>query len=163
MALELVETVEVGAVGAASITFSSLPTDAIDLMIITSVRSNGGNSVGYINFNGSSTDQTGQSLYGSGSGTSAGYSAAVISAFATNWSYTSSNVFAPSKIYISDYQGSHGKSVAMNGVTEQDATLTRQWVSNGFWNDTSAITSITLLYPSDNFVQYSTASLYKIY
>ena len=165
MGMQLIETIEVGSGGAASIEFTSIPDDGVDLLLVTSIRSNGGNSVGYLQFNSDTgTNYNYLYLYGSGSSvsTSSASSQTEIYGFANNWSSTTASTFASSSVYVSNYASSSPKSVSMDGATENNATLNRNWLVAGLWSGTTAISSLKLTLPTDNFVQYSTASLYKI-
>ena len=165
MAYSLIEKIEIGAGGASSIEFTSIPQDAVDLLLVVSARSNGGNSVGYAQFN----SDTGSNysylyLYGSGSSVSSASASSQTEmyGFANNWSSTSASTFGNSSLYISNYTSSTAKAVFMNGATENNATLNRNWLVAPRYSGTSPISSIQLTLPTDNFVQYSTASLYKI-
>ncbi len=80
------------------------------------------------------------------------------------------STFNNAEIYIPNYASSNKKSYSVESATENNSTTT--WMLNftaGFWDNTSAITSITLLpannnisAPSGNWAQYSTAYLYGI-
>jgi hypothetical protein len=81
---------------------------------------------------------------------------------------STSNTFGNSSIYIPNYTGSTAKSVSIDSVGENNGTASEQIISAALWNNTAAITSITLtslddnLNPSGNFAQYSSVSLYGI-
>jgi len=65
-------------------------------------------------------------------------------------------------IYIPNYTSSNAKSASIDGVSENNATASYQTIDAFLWNDTSAITSITLTLSGGNFAQYSSASLYGV-
>jgi hypothetical protein len=73
------------------------------------------------------------------------------------------NTFGNGEIYIPNYAGSTQKSVSADAVAENNsATYIYSALNAGLWTGTAAITSIKLLIPSYNFVQYSTAYLYGV-
>lgn len=161
-----IQTVTVGAGGAANITFSSIPQTYTDLVVKTSIRSDAGGGDCRIEFNGSGgTAYTGRILYGSGSGAaSASHSG---QAFLTwggllNRNTTTGNTFASNEIYIPNYTSSNNKSVSVDGVEENNATEAYSGISAGLWSNSAAITSIKLTPSAGNFVQYSTATLYGV-
>ena len=160
MAMELIETIEVGAGGAASIEFTSIPQDGVDLLVSLSHRTQltgstltlndtglAGNDAIYIQGNGSSASSNAQS------------SAFIVGA---DDSYTA-NTFGNAQIYISNYTSSANKSVSVDAVTENNATAALSRISAIKFSVTSAITSIKFAPSSGTIEQYSTASLYKIY
>lgn len=68
---QIIQTVTVGAGGAASIDFSSIPQTYTDLKILLSGRTNANDGSSgqwtYINFNGATTNNSVRVLYGAGS------------------------------------------------------------------------------------------------
>lgn len=161
MAMELIETIEVGAATSA-IEFTGIPDTGQDILILTSFRSDSGNSLSYVSFNGVYANLSHTYLYGNTSSVSSSSDASNIYGAANNWSSSAPNAFASSNIYISNYASSSPKSYDMRGVTPNSGTPNRLWLVGGRWNDTSPITAVKFTLPSDNFVQYSTASLYLI-
>lgn len=168
MAYELIETVEVGAGGAASIEFSSIPQDGVDLVCVISARCDIDILEGRVrvNFN----FDTGENYYGTqisatGSSQSGGKEISnYIQALGASGSLTSANTFGSQSIYISNYTASQNKSVSVDAVVENGLSGDgAQNISNWSWANTSAISSIQITLPSDNFVAGSTTSLYKIY
>lgn len=161
----------VGAGGASSINFSSIPATYTDLVLKLSARgaANFNPRNLYLNFN----SDTGNNypfrfLYGNGS--SAGSSNSSSEGFtSTAWvGYISGNTstastFGNAEIYIPNYAGSKYKSLSSDSVTENNATAAYASLHAATWNSTSAITSIQLTCSnSENFAQYSTATLYGI-
>jgi hypothetical protein len=165
MAMELVETIEVGSGGAASIEFTSIPQTGVHLLLVVSARSDGGNSIGYAQFNSDTgSNYSYQYLYGDGSSVSAASTSSQteIYGFANNWSSTTASTFGNSSLYISNYTSSTAKSVSFDGSMENNATVNRNYLAAQRYSGTSPISSIQLTLPTNNFVQYSTASLYII-
>ena len=161
-------SVTVGSGGAASITFSNIPQDATDLMLVVGGRTNNtGDPQDYVNlrFNGSTSGYSFRRLYGFGSGanTDTLSSQNAIFYWFVDAQPATSNTFGNARIYIPNYTASANKSVSIDAVTENNATNARQDLTAGLWANTAAITSIALSpYFGSSFVQYSTASLYKI-
>jgi hypothetical protein len=160
MGYQLIETIEVGSGGAASIEFTGIPQDGVDLVLAFSIRnSSTATNIG-MSVNGSTSSFTGRRLEGSGSATFSGTSTDnyVLINGMTPSGYTA-NTFSSGQILFSNYQSATGKSFSVDSVQENNATLSYQTIIAGLWNNTAAITSVGLI---GTFAQYSTASLYKI-
>jgi len=156
-------TVTVGAGGAASMTFSSIPDTYTDLVVKVSAMNTVGLSVTTLKFNGSSSGYTYKALRGSGSAAASfdqatwGSGAYIQTGYNINGTTPNSN-----EIYIPNYAGSTNKSVSIDGVQEANSSTAYSFLVAALWSNTAAITSITLAPDTDNFAQYSTASLYGI-
>ena len=166
--IQIGSTVTVGAGGASSITFSSIPATYTDLVVKASLRTNRSDGILFDNcimtFNGSTSGYSGKLLYGlSGSATSinAGGSSSISFIYATS-SYATSNTFGNTEIYIPNYAGSTNKSVSVDGVSESNDTAAITALSASLWSNTAAINQITIGQGTGTFVQYSTATLYGI-
>jgi hypothetical protein len=172
MAMELVETIEVGSGGASSIEFTSIPQDGVDLLILLSGK-------------GGHTQSWGDLKITLNSDTSANYNARDLLQYAgsvasQSWSgslwnpqlmgitgsaSSVTNVYANAACYFSNYTSSESKSMSLDGAwsSTNSATTGGLGFFSGSLNTTSPVTSIELTArTSTNFVQYSTASLYKI-
>jgi hypothetical protein len=131
---------------AASITFSSIPQTATDLMLIVSSRgtdilNNGGQAMS-IYFNGSNTSLTGKLLGGDGSAASSSANWFTLSTTSDN----TANTFGNATFYIPNYALSTiNKSFSIDGVGENNATKADGGITAGLWSSTAAITSITFL------------------
>lgn len=156
---ELISKTTVGAGGAASVTFSSIPATFTDLVISYSTRAaSTGTTWINLTFNTGGT-YTKQYLFGTGSVVNAGSGV-----FATNnnASYTA-NVFANGEIYIPNYLSSNAKSIIATSVNENNATQNETAMGSQLWSGTAAITSITFATDTGtNLAQYSTVRLYGI-
>lgn len=164
MGMQLIETIEVGSGGAASIEFTSIPQDGVDLLLVLSLRTTGTDVPINIRLN-NDTASNYSYIRLIGSGSSASSAGNTISAaqggFASTSSYTS-NTYGNTQLYFSNYTSSSAKSMSADSVTENNATLSYQFLGANSWSGTSAIDTI-LIYPNSlNWEQYSTASLYKI-
>ena len=159
----LIERVELTS-AASSITFSSIPQTYDGLLIMTSLRSDRASVVDILELqlNGATANRSSRSLQGDGSAvTSSSYTSGRI-ALDTAASSTS-NTFGNGQIYIPNYAGSQAKSASIDSVSENNATNAYQQIYAFLWNDTAAVTSVTLI-PNlgTNWVSLSAASLYGI-
>jgi hypothetical protein len=166
----LISSVTVGAGGAASMSFSSIPSTYTDLVMVVSGRSAGAFTRRTINLtiNGSSTttDYADKYLLGSGSAASSGQDTSGSQGYLTVWdapaASATANVFSNCSIYIPNYAStSTYKSVSVDGVGEDNATAAYAGLTAGIYQQNTAITSIAVA-TQGNFVQYSTAYLYGI-
>jgi len=166
MAYELIETVEVGSGGATSIEFTSIPQDGIDLVVLLSLRNERNfyiDSV-YVYVNGTRWNIAGQSL--SATGTYGVSASGAITQLSTNGATTDANSFSSTQVYFSNYTASSNHPVSIDEVIPTNTS--GDWsIALTATNDTvtSGITSLKFEEPgaTDNFVQYSSISLYKIY
>ena len=164
MAYELIETIEVGAGGAASIEFTSIPQDGVDLVVLFSAKQGSTNAHLWMNItiNGSGTGRTAIELQGQGSSAS--------SASYAEWRFIynpaspsgEGPVFSNTQLYFSNYASSASKSLSIDATSERNATGAYQQLFAASSTDTNAITSIQLNAEISDFVADSTASLYKI-
>ena len=162
-----IATTTVGAGGASSIDFTSIPNTYTDLLIKISTRSTvAGTGQDDINvtFNGSTSSYSWRNLLGSGSSAisqSGGTSNIRMSAVSPN-AGTTSSTFSNAELYIPNYAGSNNKSVSIDMVSEANQASTYMGLVAGLWSNSSAITQVTFTGASGNFVQYSSATLYGI-
>lgn len=166
MTMQVIQHIELGS-AQASITFSSIPQDGTDLMLVLSGRADG-NSGGNNWYetavlpNNSSSGLSVRTLFGTGSSagsnTDTAFSAGMIAGAATT-----SNTFGNNVIYFPNYTSSANKSFSVDSVYENNGTQAFQTIIAGLWANTAAITSIVLdPAVSGNFVTGSSATLYKI-
>ena len=160
MGMQLIETIEVGSGGAASIEFTGIPQDGVDLLVVLSGRNSSTGRAVYLTVNGSTTGFSGIYLRGDGSATGSGTATNAQMEQIPGSAYTS-NTFGNATFYISNYTSGSAKSFSSDTVTENNATNSIQEIWAQSWTGNSAITSVKLA-PANSFVQYSTASLYKI-
>ena len=161
-----IQTVTVGAGGASSISFTSIPQTYTDLVLKLSTRSSY-TGVVYdeiqFQFNGSSSTYSARTLQGNGASAASYTSTTNGHLFYGPSNSATANTFGNGEFYIPNYTGSTNKSVSSDGVGENNGTTSITDLSAVLWSTTSAITSITLLLGSaSNFMQYSTATLYGI-
>ncbi len=151
----------------AQIDFNSIPTTYTDLLLVVSARSTRPSIVSdniALRFNGSTSGYTWIRLYGTGS--SVGSDSATTDRLlveAQTASSATSNTFGSGSIYIPNYRSSAPKVVSSDGVAENNAAGSYLSIASGIWSGTDPITSIRIFpWESNNFVQYSSATLYGI-
>jgi len=162
--IQIGSTVTVGAGGASSIDFTSIPSTYTDLVLKISARTTRSAQVSdaiSVSINGVATNQTSLYLEGSGSATGSG----TLTSFRTQatGAGATANTFGNSEFYFPNYAGSTNKSASSDGVSENNATAANAWLVANLWSQTAAINQITITdLNSATFVQYTTASLYGI-
>jgi hypothetical protein len=160
MSIKKIATVTVGAGGAASIDFTSIPGTATDLMLVMSARtaSDGGDTaVITLKFNDDTSGWSYRLLQGTGTTALSGTSYIGV----VNGSGATANTFGNGSFYIPNYTVSQYKSVSGDSVIENNATGGRLWMAGGIWSNNAVITSLSITSIS-NFAQYSTATLYGV-
>ena len=168
--MELIQSVTVGSGGAASIEFTGIPQTYTDLVLKVSHRTDRAVTLDgfYLSANGQSFSSTGATRYllGDGSSVSSGTTSVELQVGASTGTSATSNTFANSEIYISNYTNTTlNKSISFDNVTENNATSSWCFLGAGLYNiNTNAITSLKLQSGtgSVNLVQYSTAYLYGV-
>jgi hypothetical protein len=150
-----------------SVTFTSIPQTYTDLVILSSFRSNRGNTnIGSfgIQFNGTGSNLTKNRLLGDGSSASSAAGGDALGNAAGNMA----NSFSSHTVYIPNYTSANYKSFSIDAATETNSTSTYTYINltSWLWSDTAAITSIEVRDYSDSnansLVQYSTFYLYGI-
>jgi len=166
----LIASSTVGSGGAANIDFTSIPSTYTDLVLKCSIRGSRSNAVDsiaiYFNNDTTSGRYPARMLYGTGSSATS---------YTTNTNYndeyayisgnsSTSNTFGNTEFYIPNYAGSTQKSVSIDSVGENNATTAFMSLTAFLYNQTTAISRITLVpyYGSSTILQYSTAYLYGI-
>ncbi len=154
----------VGAGGAASIDFTSIPSTYTDLLIKVSLRAAVNQQSWTLSFNSSGSGYSQRVIYGDGSGvgTQSLSSQSVLYGYAQDRSVWTANTFNNGEVYIPNYLSSNNKSVSIDEVAENNATLANQAFVAGLWANTAAITSVSVGGYAGNLAQYSTATLYGI-
>ena len=170
---ESIATVTVGAGGAASVTFSSIPSTFTHLQIrgiMRDQRATYGNSGSSYSFNGDNANNySWHSMQGDGS-TATARNATTTYRMATNSGAASgapSNTFGAIIVDILDYANTSKfktaralSGVDINGTVSGYGGVIE--LVSGNWRSTSAITSITITPENPNYVQYSQFALYGI-
>ena len=163
---ELLKSVTVGAGGATSISFTSIPSTFTDIVFKMSVRITRSGYVGDImnvSFNGSSTNETSRRLEGAGSGSASAASNSLLLVYQGSTTDATASTFGNGEFYIPNYAGSNNKSASNDGVSENNGTTAYAGMAANLWSNTAAITSVEFTPDSgSNFVQYSSIYMYGI-
>lgn len=167
-----IATTTVGAGGAASITFSSIPSTYTHLQIRYTARSNdvsGGDRIAQkMQFNSDTgANYSHHLLFGTGSAASAdAYTSSTfiytgLSDLPTN--IAAANIFGVGVIDILDYKDTNKfKTTRTLSGQDQNSTSGRIFLTSGNWRSTSAISTITLFPETGSYMQYSSIALYGI-
>jgi hypothetical protein len=159
----LISSVTVGAGGATSIDFTSIPSTYTDLLILASLRSTGTNGAGALYFNNDTTNANYSTRRLGYAITPFSDSASAPYCFYSTKSTFTASTFSNNFLYIPNYRSSNFKSFSADDVAENNATSADLYLTAGLWSNTSAITSIKIQQAIDvGFVQYSTVYLYGI-
>lgn len=146
----------------AEIVFSSIPATFTDLLVVASLRTSTVNADIGIKLNNSTSNFSNRYLIGNGSSASSG---SAIGNFlgTTSRSDMTASTFGNVQVYIPNYRLAAAKSLSSDSVSENNGTFANQVISAILWNDTSAITSLSLysVFGGD-LVQFSSATLYGI-
>lgn len=163
------QVITVGAAGASSVTFTNIPSTYSHLQIRHISRVSNTGTVGNDNVEMRFNSDTGSNydfhyLVGNGSSASAGNGTnqtVMLAGKPANASATS-GVFGAAVVDILDYANTNKyKTVRVLTGIDNNGSGTVFFNSN-LWRSTSAITSITFLYGSQTFTQYSQFALYGI-
>jgi len=162
-----IASVTVGSGGATGVTFSSIPNTYTDLQLLVSVRdgtnTNQGQSVGlYFNSDPYPASASNRGLTGSGSSATSYTSSGFTDGGFMNDISTTSNTFSSHSIYISNYAASTFKSLSIDSVTENNATLAKANLIAGLYSSTTPISSILASFGGNTILQHSTFTLYGI-
>jgi hypothetical protein len=164
-AMTLIESKTLGT-AAASIEFTSIPQDATDLLVVTSLRFSIDLTDVSLRLNGSDSSYSMILLYGTGSAAASAANSSGYFVWSGNANFLTStaSTFGNSQLYFPNYSGATNKSVSIEGVSENNDTTSYQTLTAGLWANTAAITSLTFSGggAGGNFVAGSTISLYKI-
>ena len=164
----LIASSTVGAGGASSIDFTSIPATYTDLLLVISARVTRNTSASTLGLtvNSSSSGYSQRSLTGDGSAASSGSGTGLvrIADITVPAANATANTFGNQMIYFANYGSSNNKSISIDSVSEQNGTTAYAHLNAALWANSAAISSIKLDEPngSSNFAQYSTAYLYGI-
>jgi hypothetical protein len=164
-----IQMVSVGAAGAATISFTSIPATYTHLQIRASVRSTTTGNDAWVNFflnsDTTTSNYINHNLFGNGTSASAGVNSGAdgnLVARAMGSASGATNVFAPNIIDILDYANTN-KYKVVRTLTGQDNNGSRNLVGliSNLWRNTAAVTTIEFT-TANNFAQYSQFALYGI-
>lgn len=164
--MKALQTVTVGAGGAASVTFSGIPQTYTDLIVKVSARvTNSGGPYGFLGyFLPYGTSYKSSQLGGDGTNAfSQAYAFAVFLGGNTPGASETSNTFNNTELYIPSYASNTKKSITAYSVAENNATTAYQYLVTNTYETTTPVTSIVLGPSSGTLAQYSTFTLYGVF
>lgn len=164
MTMTLISTTTVPTGGVASITFSSIPQTATELLITGSLRSTRAatNDVIWLKVNASTTGYYFANVYGDGSTVAAAGSSSSQAIIGNCAGATgTASTFGSTQIRIPNYTLTGNKLFLADTINEKAASYTG--IYNNRWANSAAITSIEI-YPQTGplWAEFSTISLYTI-
>lgn len=157
---EAIANVTLGAANS-TIQISSIPQTYTDLVIIYSVRGSATNVNTYFRFNSNSTGANyGQQLMYSSGATNTGYRFGSGNEFVINYQNSlNSLLFNHGRIDIFNYTGTSNRKSILYTFNRDGNFLER---GGGTWNQTSAISTVSLHASVNSFAANSTMALYGI-
>lgn len=173
----LIERIDVGAGGAASITFSSIPQTYDGLYVLFSGRSTDTSISDQYDpllyrLNDSTTGYSARTLVGTGSVTGSNAPTTDTASVGGTWgrltfngignSLTTSNTFSSVSFYLPNYTASANKSGSMDMVYENNATRAGQEIDASLWSNTAAVTQVAFALKAGSFASGSSVTLYGI-
>jgi hypothetical protein len=158
----LIQAVTVGAGGQAAIDFTSIPSTYTDLAVFLSTRSATTEDYYRIKINGSTANGSDRYLIGNGTSAASGLEASNLPYGRMVRSTYTASTFSNDFWYLPNYTSSNNKSILVDTVMENNATLAYADLIAGLWSQTAAITSVGFVPNAGNFAQHTTAYLYGI-
>ena len=162
----LIASSTVGAGGASSIDFTSIPSTYTDLCVVVSSRTTRSSAMANlgVKFNSSSSNLSSRILRALDVSSPDSYSNGTEIEFGSVGNTATASTFGSASIYIPNYAGSNNKSVSIDAVYEDNSANRFMYLVAGLWSNSSAITAVNLYTrdASTSFVQYSTAYLYGV-
>lgn len=153
-----IATIQVGAGGASSVAFTSIPQNFTNLKLVFSFRlASSGNVGGAIRINGTNGSSP-LVMYGNNTGTQSEVNN--LTGWANSSSYAA-NTFSNGTLYVLNYTASANKTYSFDSITETNGNVAYLGLASGAVANTSPTTSIEL-YNGDTLAQYSLATLYGI-
>jgi hypothetical protein len=161
-----IATVTVGAGGASSIDFTSIPATYNDLIVYLSSRQSPSSNqdTTWLNaINGSTSSFTDRVIRGDGSsGSSFVPSETPLYIGQSPCATATAGTFANHLIYFPNYISSNNKAIFVDTVQENNATTAYLGFTTGLWANTSVISSLSFTPNTGTFVQYTTATLFGL-
>ena len=152
----------------AIIEFMDIPQNFTDLKLLIFARSSYSPSCDLVSmrFNNISTGYSSRRLYGvapTGVGTDTSAGSTLVNLGPISSSGMTANSFGSIECLIPNYTSNIDKSFSANGVAPDNGPYPQIEINNGTWNNTQAITRITLdLIQGGDYLAGSTVSLYGI-
>lgn len=151
---------------ASSIDFTSIPSTYTDLVVKLSVRATTASTDDQlrIKFNGNAvgTNFSLRGIQGTGSSVSSGTSTTGWIVGGINANTSTASTFTNVELYLPNYAGSNYKSMSVDSAMENNATTAYAEMNAVLFSNTTAISSLSFLLPSNNLAAYSSAYLYGV-
>lgn len=168
--MTLIASSTVGAGGAATIDFTSIPSTYTDLVVKGSLRGagpGGGTNQAWdnakIRFNGTSTNYAYLAFANVDNATSSFANTGDNANYVwIPYSGATANTFSNYEHYIPNYTSAINKTISTDSTMENSSSAVVEALLANAWNNTSAITSISIFATTGNLAQHSTAYLYGI-
>lgn len=160
-----IATVDIASTSTNFVTFSSIPQSFTDLVIKASLRStkSGFRDDNFsIQPNGATSPFTWIWIYSTGSSTLGSSGTNAYGALYGTAAASTANIFSNAEAYIPNYTRSGYKNISVDNVNENNATANLTNLVSFTWQDTPAITSLTITAGGGNIEQYSSITLYGI-
>lgn len=162
--MKLIQT-QVLSSSTASIQLDSIPQTFTDLVLLYSFRDTGTNGTetvfeSALSFNGNTANFSARTFFSNGSSVGSG-SATRFSGWHPDAGVVS-NTFGNTKLYIPNYTAATNKAYSVEMVSENNGTKNYWGIIAGRWDNTAAITSITLTTNGTSLAAGSMVSLYGI-
>jgi hypothetical protein len=167
--MQLISSVTVGAGGASSMVFSSIPQTFTDLFVLVSARhTNPFNNYLVAQLNSTTSGYKFRGINANGSSVNSftnatgGYNGAGMYFGNIGGTDYTANVFSNCQLLIPNYTGAVAKQGIGEGLFENNDTVAQMMTVTCQSTVTAAVTTLTLIPASTTFPQYSTAYLYGI-
>jgi len=160
----LIERIELAS-SAATVTFSSIPQSFTDLYILIAARTTRTNVTVdnvLLSINGQGASANISNRYLGGDGSSAFASNNGSDAGLANGANVTAGAYSNNSVYIPNYTKTQYKSMSVDGVMENYAGYSVHVLAGTRWNQTAAITSITLDGANGDLVSGSSFALYGV-
>jgi hypothetical protein len=162
-AYDSIATTTVGAGGATTVTFSSIPSTYTHLQLRCFINNAGGNISTNMQFNSDTgANYAKHIISGDGSSVSTAGSASVTSMTFQMYSGNTANNYSGTIIDILDYSNTN-KNKTVRGLSGWDNNGSGSIVlGSGLWMNTAAVSTISIGLGGSNWTQYSSFALYGI-
>jgi hypothetical protein len=142
-----------------TINFTSISSAYTDLFLVVKAKTTSGDQDARIRFNNdtSASYATGSICVNTSGGKTGSFLIGLTSGYITNWGYDSPSSFGCHEVYILNYGSSKHKSWNCESGSQNGADLIQ-----GIWQNTAAISSITLFNNSTQWTVGTSAELYGI-
>jgi hypothetical protein len=162
--MNLIAKQTIGAGGAASVIFSSIPQTFTDLKLVVSLRSvfAGGFTNCSLSINGSSANFSSRLLESQSTSVNSYTRTDNLNLLFANANTSTSNTFSNGEVYFPNYTSSNNKSFSVDIVAENNAAEGYNMAKAGLWSNTAAISSLTVTPQNGTFGEFSEVTLYGI-